>query len=99
MALLAEKGIEVEIIKYLETPPDFATVDHLLTKLGMQPRQLMRRKEAPYTELNLDNGSLTRATLIQAMIDNPILIERPIVVANDQVRLGRPPEAVLEIVN
>lgn len=97
MGLLEEKGIKPEIIEYLKTPPDFATLDRLLTKLGLEPRQLMRRKEQPYKELGLDDEALDRATLIQAMIDNPILIERPIVVAGDQVRVGRPPETVLEI--
>ena len=97
MALLTEKGIEPEIIEYLQTPPDAATLDDLLKQLDLEPRQLMRRKEKPYTELRLDDESLDRAALIQAMIDHPILIERPIVVSGDEVRLGRPPEAVLEI--
>ena len=97
LALLEEKGIKLEVIKYLQTPPDFITLDNLLTKLNMEPRQLMRRKETLYNELQLETATLGRAALIQAMIDNPILIERPIVVANDQVRLGRPPESVLEI--
>lgn len=97
MGLLAERNIEPEIIEYLQTPPDAETLDSLLTKLGFEPRQLMRKKEAPYSELGLDDESLDRAALIQAMIDNPILIERPIVIADGEVRLGRPPEAVLEI--
>ena len=97
LALLEEKGIRLEVIKYLKTPPDFITLDNFLTKLNMEPRQLMRRKETLYNELQLETATLGRATLIQAMIDNPILIERPIVVANDQVRLGRPPDSVLEI--
>mgnify|MGYP006247425319 FL=1 len=63
----------------------------------MEPRQLMRTKEAEYKELGLDDDALTRNQLIEAMITHPKLIERPIVVAGDQVALGRPPEAVLEI--
>ena len=99
LALLKERGIKLKVIKYLQTPPDFATLDDMLIKLNMEPRQVMRRKETLYTELKLHNETLDRAALIQAMVDNPLLIERPIVVANDQARLGRPPELVLEILN
>ena len=99
LALLKERGIKLKVIKYLQTPPDFATLDDMLIKLNMEPRQVMRRKETLYTELKLNNETLDRAALIQAMVDNPLLIERPIVVANDQARLGRPPELVLEILN
>ena len=99
LALLKQRGIKLKVIKYLQTPPDFATLDDMLIKLNMEPRQVMRRKETLYTELKLNNETLDRAALIQAMVDNPLLIERPIVVANDQARLGRPPELVLEILN
>ena len=99
LALLEEKGVKLRVIKYLQTPPDFVTLDDMLMKLNMEPRQVMRRKETLYTELKLHNETLDRAALIQAMVDNPILIERPIVVVNDQARLGRPPESVLEILN
>jgi len=97
LQLLQDKGIEPEIVEYLKTPPDAATLDEYLTKLDMQPRDLMRKKEAPYKELNLADESLDRATLIKAMVENPILIERPIVVKDGKVALGRPPESVLEI--
>lgn len=97
LQLLKDKGIEPEIVEYLKTPPDAATLDRFLTKLGMEPRELMRRKEAPYKELNLADESLDRAALIKAMVENPILIERPIVVSDGKVALGRPPESVLEI--
>ncbi len=97
LGMLEEKGIEPDIIEYLKTPPDAATLDGLLTKLGREPRELMRKKEAPYKELGLDDEGLSRDTLIKAMIENPILIERPIVVKDGQVRVGRPPEDVLEI--
>lgn len=98
LTLLQENKIEPEIIEYLETPPDAATLDGLLVQLGQEPRQFMRHKEAPYKELNLDDESLDRAALIKAMIENPILIERPIVVSKGEVRIGRPPESVLEII-
>ena len=97
LQLLRDRGIEPQVIEYLKTPPDAATLDGFLGKLGMEPRQLMRRKEAPYKELNLGDDSLSRAALIAAMVDNPILIERPIVVKGEKVALGRPPESVLEI--
>jgi len=97
LALLTERGLDVEIIEYLKTPPDAATLARLLDGLGLEPRELMRRKEAPYKELSLDDPSLDRTTLIAAMVANPVLIERPIVVDRDRVALGRPPEAVLEI--
>ena len=97
LKLLEERGIAPRIVEYLKTPPDAATLDRLLTGLGMEPRALMRRKEAPYRENGLDNAGLNRDALIAAMVAHPILIERPIVVAGDRVALGRPPEAVLEI--
>ncbi len=97
LKLLEERGIAPRIVEYLKTPPDAATLDRLLTGLGMEPRALMRRKEAPYRENGLDNAGLSRDALIAAMVAHPILIERPIVVAGDRVALGRPPEAVLEI--
>ncbi len=97
LGMLQEKGIEPEIIEYLKTPPDAATLDGLLKKLGREPRELMRKKEAPYKQLGLDDEGLSRDALIKAMIENPILIERPIVVKDGNVRLGRPPEDVLNI--
>ena len=98
LSLLEEKGIEPQIIKYLDTPPDAATLNKILDMLGMEPRDLMRKKEAEYKEMNLDNPDLTRDQLIQAMVDTPKLIERPIVI-NDGAKaaLGRPPEQVLEL--
>ena len=97
LQLLKDKGIEPEIIEYLNTPPNAAALDEFVTKLGMEPRELMRRKEAPYVALDLADESLDRAALIEAMVENPILIERPIVVNDGKVALGRPPESVLEI--
>lgn len=97
LKLLEERGIALEIVEYLKTPPDAATLDGLLTMLGMEPRELMRRKEAPYRENGLGDEGLGRDALIAAMVANPILIERPVVVAGAKAALGRPPEAVLEI--
>jgi len=97
LQLLQKKGVEPQIVEYLKTPPDEKTLDEFLTKMGMEPRDLMRKKEVPYGELNLADESLSRAELIRAMVENPILIERPIVVTGGRVALGRPPEAVLDI--
>ncbi|ELQ5993980.1 arsenate reductase (glutaredoxin) [Cronobacter dublinensis] len=96
--LLTERGIEPEIVLYLETPPDAATIKTLMQQLGFShPRELMRTKEELYKTLNLGDASLDDAALIQAMVENPKLIERPIVVSHGKARLGRPPEQVLEI--
>ncbi|UCV17518.1 arsenate reductase (glutaredoxin) [Ferribacterium limneticum] len=98
LALLKEKGIEPEIVAYLDTPPDAATLRSLLKKLGFaDARALMRKGEAEYKELNLADPSLSQDALIDAMVANPKLIERPIVVNGDHAALGRPPENVLAI--
>ena len=99
LALLKDRGIAPAVIEYLDAPPDADTLARILGLLKLAPRQLMRRKEAPYSALGLDDRSLSDDRLIQAMVDNPILIERPIVLANDQAALGRPPENVLSILN
>lgn len=97
LQLLEEKNIEPVVLEYLKTPPDAKTLDDLLQKLGMQPRDLMRKQEDEYKENHLDDESLSRDELIAAMIKFPKLIERPIVVANNKVAIGRPPEKVLDI--
>lgn len=97
LALLQENGIEPEVVLYLETPPDKSTLTELLSKLGIKPRQLLRKGEDAYKELNLKDTSLSDETLIDAMLAHPKLIERPIVVKGDKAVLGRPPENVLEL--
>ncbi len=98
LALLRERGVEPKIIEYLKTPPTKEELEEILAKLGMtEPRQLMRTKEKIYKELGLDDPELGREQLIQAMVEHPILIERPIVIAGDKAAIGRPPEKVLEI--
>ena len=97
LKLLQDRGIEPKIVEYLKTPPDAKTLDGFLKTLGMEPRELMRRKETPYSENNLADESLGRAALIEAMVANPVLIERPIVVNGKKVALGRPPENVLDV--
>lgn len=97
MALLEEQSIDAQVVEYLKTPPNADELQEILNLLQMKPRELMRRKEAVYKELNLDDDALSDAQLIQAMVNNPILIERPIVVANGKAAIGRPPEQVLEL--
>lgn len=98
LALLEDKGIELEIIEYLKTPPDRKTLEALLDQLGLHPQALIRKGEAIYKQLNLSDRAADANALIKAMLDNPILIERPIVLANNKAVIGRPPERVLEIV-
>ena len=97
LALLEEKGIEPVIIEYLSNPPSKQRLTEILQLLNKQPRELMRKGEAEYKENNLADPSLSEDALIQAMVDHPKLIERPIVFANGKARIGRPPESVLEI--
>jgi len=97
LQLLQERGIEPEIIEYLKTPPSAARLKELLAMLDLSPRELMRKGEEPYKTLGLRDAGLDDDTLVAAMVDNPILIERPIVVTDGKARLGRPPEQVLEL--
>ncbi len=97
LELLRGKGIEPEIVEYLKSPPGPDELKALLAGLRLAPRQLMRRGESVYKELRLDDPTLDEDQLIRAMVEHPILIDRPIVVANGKVALGRPPENVLSI--
>jgi len=98
LALLEEKGIEPEVVKYLDTPLSIEELKTLYTQLGVENvRAMMRTKEAIYKELSLGDAALTDQDLFEAMLENRKLIERPIVVANGKARHGRPPQQVLEI--
>lgn len=97
LALLRARGIEPEIVEYLKTPPDVETLRTLLARLGLAPRELMRRREAAYREKGLDDPALDDEALIAAMAADPILIERPIAVCGERAALGRPPERALDI--
>ncbi len=97
LELLKENGITPTIIEYLKTPPTAETLKAILGQLGLAPRDLMRKKEAVYAESGLDDPSLSDDALIDFMTRHPILIERPIVLANGKAALGRPPEQVLDI--
>jgi arsenate reductase (glutaredoxin) len=95
LALLQENGVQPTIVEYLGTPPDAGELKNILSLLDMAPRDLLRAKEAK--EAGLDDPALSDDALIDAMVANPVVIERPIVVANGKARIGRPPEGVLEI--
>lgn len=97
LELLRERGVEPEIVHYLETPPEPETLADILQRLGAEPREIMRHKEAPYKENGLDDPSVDREALLRAIKEHPVLLERPIVVANGKAAIGRPPENVLEI--
>ena len=98
LQLLTDNNVQVEIIEYLKQAPSKAELESVLTLLGLSPRQLMRKGEAIYKELNLADDSLSDEQLLEAMLSNPILIERPIVLANGKAAIGRPPESVLDII-
>lgn len=95
--LLQEHDIPLTEIRYLETPPDPATLSDLLRKLGIPARELLRNNEKEYKELGLGDPSLDEQKLLQAMSEHPRLIQRPIVVRGDKAVLGRPPENVLNL--
>lgn len=97
LELLRSRDVEPEIVEYLKTPPSATELERVLGLLDMDPRMLMRKKESVYSELALDNESLARHALIQAMIEHPILMERPIAVTAERAALGRPPENVLDV--
>ncbi len=97
LALLQERGIDPEIIRYLETPPDESTIRDILGRLQIGARSLIRTTETEYKELGLDNPALSEDQLIQTLAAHPRLIERPLVLHQGRAALGRPPEKVLEI--
>ena len=97
LQLLRDRGIEPEVVEYLKTPPGADELDAVLAKLGIEPRALMRTKEAAYREAGMADDGLSRRALIDLMVANPIVIERPIVVNGARAALGRPPESVLAI--
>jgi len=95
--LIRGLGVRPQVVEYLDTPPSAAQLKGFLKALGMTPRDLMRKKEPEYQALGLDDPALSDDALIGAMVENPRIIERPIVTKGAKVALGRPPENVLEI--
>ena len=99
LAMIRNTGEEPEIIEYLKTPPNRVRLVELIVQMGITPRELLRQKGTPYDELGLGNSVLTDDELIDAMVQHPILINRPIVVTLLAARLCRPSEQVLEILS
>lgn len=97
LELLEARGLHPHVVRYLETPPSATELRALLAKLGIGARQLLRSGEDEYKALSLGDASLSEAQLIEAMVQHPKLIERPILVAGDKAVIGRPPEKVLEL--
>ncbi len=99
LELLTARGLQPEIVDYQQQPPSAAELGEIADKLGVEPRQMMRTQEPIYAELGLGKPELSREQLLKAMADHPILIERPIVLANGKAAIGRPPETVLQILS
>lgn len=97
LALLEAHGEKVEVVRYLDTPPDAAELEKVLRKLGISARALLRTKEPLYGQLGLDDRALSELDLVEAMAAHPVLIERPIAIRGNKAIIGRPPEKVLEI--
>lgn len=98
VALLEERGVAVTLVKYLEAPPSAAELDRLLAALGREPLEVIRTKESRFRELGLSKGDdRPRAEWLRLMVENPVLIERPLVEVAGRVALGRPPEDVLAL--
>jgi len=97
LALLEEKGIALDVVRYLETPHNLTSLKSLLKKLGIPPRALLRTGEDAYKTLGLANPALSDKALLEAMLEHPKLIERPILSDNKRAVIGRPPERVLTL--
>ena len=98
LAMIRNAGIEPHVVEYLKTPPSRALLESLVERAGIAPRALLREKGTPYADLGLDNPDLTDAQLIDAMMEYPILINRPLVVSPLGVKLCRPSEEVLALI-
>ena len=97
LAMIRNAGVEPAVVEYLKTPPSRAMLESMIDRAGLSPRELLREKGTPYAELGLGDESLSDAALIDAMMEHPILINRPLVVSPLGVRLCRPSEMVLDI--
>lgn len=97
LAMIRNAGVEPHVIEYLKTPPSRSLLEQLIARMGISTRELLREKGTPYQELGLEDPSLSDPQLVDAMMEHPILINRPIVVTPVGVRLCRPSEAVLDI--
>ena len=98
LELLLEREIETEIVEYLKTPPDVETLKNITQMLDLRPIDLVRKGEKLYQDLDIDKYENNTDALLKIMTENPILIERPIVIANNKAVIGRPPELILNII-
>jgi arsenate reductase (glutaredoxin) len=98
LAMIRNAGIEPHVVEYLKTPPSRALLESLIDRGGISPRALLREKGTPFADLGLGNPDLTDAQLIDAMMEHPILINRPLVVSPLGVKLCRPSEEVLDLI-
>jgi len=99
LELLKEKNIEPEVVLYLDNPPSKDEISKLLSILGINPRELLRKGEEEYKTQNLKDQTISDQKIIEIMSENPKLIERPIVISNNKAIIGRPPENVLKLIN
>ena len=97
LAMIRNAGVEPHVVEYLKTPPTRALLVQLIARAGLTPRALLREKGTPYAELGLDDPAITDDRLLDAMMEHPVLINRPLVVTPLGVRLCRPSEAVLDL--
>ncbi len=97
LQLLQDNGIEPRVRKYLDDPPSEEQLDEVLNLLGMKPKELVRTKEDVFKELGLKKSELSREEWLKVMVENPKLIERPVVIYGQQAAVGRPPENVLAL--
>ena len=98
LAMIRNAGIEPHVVEYLQTPPSRAMLEGLIARAGITPRELLREKGTPFAELGLDDPGLSDVQLIDAMMEHPILINRPLVVSTLGVKLCRPSEEVLDLI-
>jgi arsenate reductase len=98
LEMIRNKGIEPHVVEYLKTPPSAKEIKAVLAKLKIGARDLLRKKEPDYRKLGLDDEKTSDAAAIRAMTDNPVLIERPVVLAGRRAVLARPPERVFEVI-
>jgi arsenate reductase len=95
--LLKSEGVEPTVREYLKQPPSKAEIEKLLSQLGGDPRELIRDGEAEFKALKVRKADLTRADIVKAIAEHPVLLQRPIVVKGTRAAIGRPPEAVLPL--
>lgn len=98
LQLLQDNGQQVETIEYMKSPPDRKELERVISLLGIRPRQLLRKNEKEYRLAGLDDMQKSNDEIIEAMMQYPRLIERPIVISKGKARVGRPPETILEII-